>query len=141
MPDDALPALADRMQALASPTRLRILLVLRDGALSVCQIAAVLDVPASTISSHLADLRKAGIVGEHRRGRFVWYALHRRADAVPWLRLVARQLADDPVVVADHGRAARIRLVPPEMLVASIQCDAGVEPETRRRHVHARGVA
>ncbi len=141
MPTDALPVLADRMQVLANPTRLRILLVLRDGALSVCQIATVLDVPASTISSHLADLRRAGIVGEQRRGRFVWYALHRRDDTIPWLRLVARQLADDPVAAADHVRAGRIRLVPPEMLLASVECDVLPEPALSGQRPSARGAA
>jgi ArsR family transcriptional regulator len=141
MADDAIPVLADRMQALASATRLRILLVLRDGALCVCQIAAVLDVPASTVSSHLSDLRRAGIVGEHRKGRFVWYALRRHDDVIPWLRLVARQSTDDPQVAADHARAARIRLVPPEMLVASTDCDAGTEMEAARRRSSALGAA
>jgi len=136
-----LPALADRMQALSSATRLRILLVLRDGALSVCQVAAVLGVPASTISSHLADLRRAGIVGERRRGRFVWYALHRTDEAVQWLRLVARQAVDDADAVADRERAGRIRRVPPEALVASIECDAGIVSADPRSSSRRRGAA
>lgn len=136
-----LPALASRMQALSSATRLRILLVLRDGALSVCQIAAVLGVPASTISSHLADLRRAGIVGEKRRGRFVWYALHRNDEAVQWLRLVARQAVDDPDVAVDRERAGRIRRVPPETLVASIECDAGIVSADPRSSSRRRGAA
>lgn len=132
---DLLPDLASRLQALASPVRLRILLALRDGALCVCQIGAVLDVPASTVSSHLVELRRAKLVGESRRGRYVWYALRRAGGAVPWMRLVARQAGLDPQVAADHARAARIRLVPPDMLVASIACDAGIAggPPRRRR--------
>lgn len=136
-----LPALAARMQALSSATRLRILLVLRDGALSVCQVAAVLGVPASTISSHLAGLRRAGIVGERRRGRFVWYALHRNDEAVQWLRLVARQAVDDADAAADRERAERIRRVPPETLVASIECDAGIVPAPPLPSSRRRGAA
>lgn len=132
MDDSALPDLAARLAALASPVRLRILLALREGALCVCQLAAVLGVPASTVSSHLADLRHAGIVGELRRGRFVWYALHRTDGTVPWLRLVARQAAEAPQVVADHVRAARIRHVPPEMVMTSTGC-AAPEPQARAR--------
>lgn len=124
MSDRDLPNLAGRMQALANATRLRVLLLLRDGGLCVCQIAAVIDVPASTVSSHLLDLKRAGIVSEHRRGRYVWYALRRHDDVVPWLRLVARQTTSDPQIADDHVRAARIRLVPPEMLVASTGCEA-----------------
>jgi ArsR family transcriptional regulator len=141
MPDRHLDALATRLQALANPMRLRILLVLRDGAMSVCQIAAVLDVPASGITSHLAELKRAGIVGENRRGRFAWYALHRQDDVVPWLRLVARHSEDDAVVLADHRRAKHIRFVPPELLVTSIECDAGIAPEAPSRRLRSRGAA
>ena len=56
---------------------------------------------------------------------------------MPWLRLVARQSVDDPQVAADHDRAARIRLVPPEMLVASTDCDAGPLVEATRRRSSA----
>lgn len=140
MADRILPTLASRMQALANATRLRILLLLRDGGLCVCQIAAVTDVPASTISSHLADLKRAGIVSEHRRGRFVWYALCRHDDVVPWLRLVARQTTSDPQLAGDHARAVHIRLVPPEMLVASTQCRAEIEPEPTGRGPRKLGI-
>lgn len=122
--DSVLPALASRLAALASPVRLRILLALRDGALCVCQLAAVLDVPASTVSSHLADLRHTRIVREIRKGRFVWYTLNRTEGTVPWLRLVARQVAEAPQVVADHARATRIRIVPPELVMTSTGCSA-----------------
>ncbi len=109
--------------------------------MSLCQIAAVLDLPASAISPHLDDLERSGIVGGTRRGRFSWYALHRQDDVIPWLRLVARQAAEDPVILADHRRASHIRLVPPEFLVTSISCDAGVAPESPRRRVRSRGAA
>ena len=120
---DPLSALADRLRALASPTRLRILLALRDGALCVCQLAAVLDLSEPEVAGDLAVLLRAGIVGQLRRGRFASYVLHRRDEAVPWLRLVARQSAGDPQAAADLERATRIRLVPPEMVVASTGCE------------------
>lgn len=138
---DLLPALAARLGALASPVRLRILLALRDGALCPCQLSAVLDVPVATVSSHLLELRRSGLVGESRRGRFLRYALRRSEGTVPWLRLVARQAAPDPRVETDHVRAARIRLVPPEMLGASIDCDAGHPVESPRRRLRSRVVA
>ena len=141
MSTDSITALASRMQALSNTTRLRVLLVLRGGTLSVCQIAAALDVPAATVSSHLVELRRGGIVSEAKKGRFVWYALRHHDDVVPWLRLVARQSAEDPQVREDLERTARIRSVPPEMLVASIECDAGIVPVAPRRRASTRGAA
>lgn len=123
MTEAALTMLAGRLQALASPPRIRILLALRSGALCVCQLGAVLGVPASAVSGHLADLRHARLVGERRSGRFVWYTLHRKDDVVPWLRLLARQAGVDPVVRADLDRAERFRKVPPESLALSTGCD------------------
>lgn len=121
------------MQLLANATRLRLLLLLRDGALCACQIATVLDVPASVVAGHLADLCRAGILSRQRHGRFVSYALRRHDDVVPWLRLVARQTASDPQLADDHLRGSRIRLVPREMLEASTGCHAEVGPKAPRR--------
>ena len=69
--------------ALSHPTRLRILLILRDGPLCVCQLTSALGGATSTISAHLADLRRAGLVGEIRRGKFVSYSLSRQGPALP----------------------------------------------------------
>ncbi len=49
----------DRYKALGHPVRLRILAMLRDGGLCVCQITAVLGLASSTVSAHLAELRRA----------------------------------------------------------------------------------
>ena len=62
-------------RALSDRTRLRILHLLRRGALCVGDLVEVLDVPQPFASRHLAYLRKAGLVVEERRARFVFYAL------------------------------------------------------------------
>lgn len=61
--------------ALADPTRLRILALLRDGEICVCHIHVSLDVPQPTASRHLAYLRKAGLVGARRAGIWMHYRL------------------------------------------------------------------
>src|SRR4030042_1452469 len=52
----------DVLKALAHPVRLRILAMLRGGELCLCQMRAVLDLAASPLSPHLADLTRAGLV-------------------------------------------------------------------------------
>ncbi len=61
--------------ALADPTRLRILALLREGEVCVCHIHASLDVPQPTASRHLAYLRKAGLVEARRAGTWMHYRL------------------------------------------------------------------
>ena len=71
----ALPAVVDATKALAHPGRLRILAMLRGEDLCVCQMTAVLGLAASTVSSHLGDLRRAGFVSERKIGKWVRYHL------------------------------------------------------------------
>jgi len=62
-------------KALSEEIRLRILNLLREGELCVCDLMAVLDLPQSTISRHLAYLRNAGWVEGRRQGLWMHYRL------------------------------------------------------------------
>jgi ArsR family transcriptional regulator len=77
-----LESLTSVYAALADPTRLRILSLLRDGEICVCHIHASLDVPQPTASRHLAYLRKAGLVEARRDGVWMHYRLAKLGDPV-----------------------------------------------------------
>jgi ArsR family transcriptional regulator len=62
-------------RALVDSTRVRILHLLRDGALCVGDLVAVLGVPQPTASRHLAYLRRSGLVLDERRGHWTFYKL------------------------------------------------------------------
>ena len=68
--------------ALADPTRLRILSVLKDGEICVCHIHGCLGVPQPTASRHLAYLRKVGLVSARRDGIWMHYSIARPGDPV-----------------------------------------------------------
>ncbi len=63
-------------KALADDTRLRILALLLDVELCVCEIMAALELPQSTISRHLAYLRNSGWVLDRRQGVWMYYRLN-----------------------------------------------------------------
>lgn len=63
------------LKALADPTRLRILSLLRHGELCVCDLMEALQIPQSTISRHLATLKNAGWVKARRSGKWMHYML------------------------------------------------------------------
>jgi DNA-binding transcriptional ArsR family regulator len=69
-------AVADTMQALATPSRVRILGRLRTGASSVNELAAAVDMEPSAVSHQLRLLRHLGFVVGRREGRRVVYDLH-----------------------------------------------------------------
>ena len=64
------------LKGLADEVRLRILsLLLSEGELCVCDIIAALKLPQSTISRHLAYLRKSGLVNDRRSGLWMYYSV------------------------------------------------------------------
>lgn len=69
-------------KALADETRLRILTLLLDGELCVCEIMAALDLPQSTVSRHLAYLRNNGWVKDSRRGVWMYYRFNSEEGAL-----------------------------------------------------------
>jgi len=67
--------LAAPLQALASPQRIAILLVIGKGEACVCHLEAALGWRQAYISQHLMALRKADILQDRREGRYVYYRL------------------------------------------------------------------
>jgi len=67
---------ADTMQALAAPSRVRILGRLRSGPCSVNELADAVGMESSAVSHQLRLLRHLGLVVGQRAGRRVVYALH-----------------------------------------------------------------
>ena len=61
--------------ALADKTRLRILNLLREGELCVCDLIGILKEPQSKISRHLAYLRRSGLVTGRKEGLWMHYRL------------------------------------------------------------------
>jgi DNA-binding transcriptional ArsR family regulator len=68
-------AVATTMQALATPSRLRILGRLRQGPAPVSELAAAVGMEQSAVSHQLRMLRHLGLVTGRRTGRTVTYAL------------------------------------------------------------------
>jgi len=108
----ALDQLVDVYKALGHPVRLRILAMLRTGELCACQITAVLKLAPSTISAHLGELRRAGVVVERKEGRWV---IFRHADGAQARALIAVALvglAGDGRIEADARIVKHLRRVP-----------------------------
>ena len=75
LPADLAELIARRFQALSDPLRVRILDVLRDGELSVGEIAGRLDAGQQNVSKHLNLLTDAGILHRRKDGTRVFYGI------------------------------------------------------------------
>jgi ArsR family transcriptional regulator, nickel/cobalt-responsive transcriptional repressor len=106
--DDFAQVVADTMQALATPSRLRILGRLQAGPCPVSELAAAVGMEPSAVSHQLRLLRHLGLVSGQRDGRNVIYALH--DDHVG-------QLLQQAIAHVEHLHLARQR--PPGAAVLS----------------------
>ena len=73
--DQALTQVAQYFQALADPTRLRILNTLREGECNVGTLAELCGCSTANVSRHLAGLAHQGIVARESRGTSVYYRI------------------------------------------------------------------
>lgn len=62
------------LKALADPNRIRIMNLLHNQALCVCDIESILELNQSNLSRHLAKLRQAQLVTAHKKGLFMYYS-------------------------------------------------------------------
>jgi DNA-binding transcriptional ArsR family regulator len=111
-----LEATVEISRALANPARLRIVAMLGDNELCVCQITEVLELAQSTVSGHLRELRRAGLVTERKAGRWVYFGLASDSEARRWLDAVAASARGDGVLERDGVKVEEIRRLPVEDL-------------------------
>lgn len=102
-------AVADRMQVLASPSRVWILSRLKDGPCSVGELADAVSMEASAVSHQLRQLRHLGLVVGERRGKQVIYGLHDQHVA---------ELLDQAVFHVEHVRTGARQPLAQESLTA-----------------------
>ncbi len=91
------------LKIVADPNRLRILLLLAGDELTVAEMQEILGMSQSTLSTHLALLKRSGIVEDRRAGKNVHYKLQRGALEPMWdlLSGAAREIPQ-----ADRDRKA-----------------------------------
>ena len=85
------------LKALADPTRLQMMLSLRDAKepVCICDFTATFDISQPTVSHHMSRLREAGLVSVQRDGQRRRYELRSEplADVDAWLAPYRRQWA------------------------------------------------
>ena len=110
-PRSASRSVSDKFAAVSDPTRLRMLHLLRDGELCVGDLVTILDMPQSTISRHLAYLRRSVLVKTRKSGLWMYYSLspansefHRRL-----FDCLAACFVDVPELKKDRARARKLK--------------------------------
>lgn len=80
-------------RAVADETRWRIVRLVADRALCVCELADILEMPQSSVSSHVQIIRKAGILEEETCGKWTYFRIAR--GHLPLLKAVMKHFPGD----------------------------------------------
>jgi ubiquinone/menaquinone biosynthesis C-methylase UbiE len=100
----------ESLKAAGEATRLRLMMLLRTGELSVKDLTLVLDQSQPRVSRHLRLMAEAGLVTRYAEGSWAFFRLSGLNGASA---AIARMLdgidPDDPILVADRERLAEIR--------------------------------
>jgi ubiquinone/menaquinone biosynthesis C-methylase UbiE/DNA-binding HxlR family transcriptional regulator len=102
-----MPSLVKILRVAADPSRLRILLLLKAEELSVAELQEILVMGQSTISTHLSQLKQAGLVEDRRTGKSNLYR------ALAWGGVLEEILgrAEQEIPEAARDEAAMLRVV------------------------------
>ena len=67
---------SETMKALSDPARREILNMLKSGRMTAGEIGSRFDMTGATVSYHLSQLKKAGLIFESREKNFIYYSLN-----------------------------------------------------------------
>lgn len=95
----------DDFKALGDRTRLRILGLLRNGELCVCDLTEVLEISQPGVSQHIRKLRQSGLVKERRGGQWTYYSLN---EEHPFLIMILPLV---PVLEEDQKRLQEFQVI------------------------------
>ena len=102
-----MPSIVKILRVVADPNRLRILLLLRGEELSVAELQEILTMGQSTISTHLSQLKQAGLVEDRRTGKNSLYKFAASGDG-PLDKIFSRAQSEIPEAAADQAAMRRV---------------------------------
>lgn len=106
-----MPSIVKILRVVADPNRLRILLLLKGEELSVAELQEILVMGQSTISTHLSQLKQAGLVEDRRTGKSSLYRLSNSggpADGSPLDEILVRAKKEIPEAAPDLAAMRRV---------------------------------
>ncbi|MGO9438639.1 MAG: ArsR/SmtB family transcription factor [Terracidiphilus sp.] len=103
-----MPSITKSLRALAEPNRLRILLLLKEEELSVAELQEILTMGQSSISTHLSQLKQAGLVEDRRTGKNNLYRLSTANGNAMIVGLLDAARRETPEATADQTAMRRV---------------------------------
>jgi ArsR family transcriptional regulator, arsenate/arsenite/antimonite-responsive transcriptional repressor len=97
--------LVNVFKALSDPNRIRMVKMLEEKELCVCEIRSIIGLSNSTASKHLSILRNANLIVDSKEGKWVNFSLNDKADSPlvrGALKLMKSSFGDQEEILADR---------------------------------------
>ena len=91
-------------KALSDETRIRILKLLEEGELCVCDIVTALDMVQPKVSFHLCVLKDAGLIKDRKQGKWIHYSLNESDIFRRFLILSVLERISESLIQEDNKR-------------------------------------
>lgn len=135
-PGFSLNKLVDILKASAEPTRMRLLVLLSSGDLTVSDLTDILSQSQPRISRHLKLLSEAGLIERYQEGAWAWFRLRREGEAAQLARKLVEEASHaDAVITRDQQRLAQVRVARAERAMAYFSRNAAGWDNIRKLHV------
>jgi ArsR family transcriptional regulator len=132
----SLDTLVDILKAAAEPTRMRLLVLLSSGDLTVTDLTEILGQSQPRISRHLKLLSEAGLIERYQEGAWAWFRLRRAGDASGLVRKIIDEASGaDAVMTRDQARLGQVRAARAEKAQEYFSRNAASWDDLRKLHV------
>jgi ArsR family transcriptional regulator len=98
-------------KALSDPNRIRIIKMLTERELCMCEVREILGLSNSTVSQHLTILRNAGLLLDSKEGKWVNFRLNNKSESQfirSVIRLVQDSFDDDETIQKDANTVHQV---------------------------------
>ena len=111
-----------KLKALGDETRLRIVNILKDGPLCVCEIEDILRISQSNASRHLNKLMNANLLNYYKEAKYVYYKLNEETlkEFTFIEELISNELEKEEILKKDYNMLQAYKK-------AGINCETTIE--------------
>ncbi|MCK5671916.1 MAG: winged helix-turn-helix transcriptional regulator [Spirochaetales bacterium] len=96
-----------KFKAMGDENRFRILMLLLERPLCVCELLEVLDIKGGTLSAHLKILKNVDLISHKKEGRWIIYSISSN-DNKKYLEKIEQELEDNKIIQNDKMKIGKI---------------------------------
>lgn len=98
-------------KVLSEPNRVRILMMLMQKSICVCEITSVLGLSTATVSKHLSFLRKSGFIEDKKDGKWINYSIVHKPEnsiVIKILELLPGWFGSESIIIDDLEKVKNV---------------------------------